>query len=358
MSKCCSKCGCDSTPCNCVTNCPPDTSCVNQLSGRDENCRDRKLVAIPNSIATSKTGKSIKFADGSVDDPIYLNLQEILLAGGIAVIDKKGKLCQIIGKDGDVLVNNAGSWVATPFESRDQLIFKAELLSSSSIGKLAVFDCFANGKMALKILNLKNSFVYLDADGNVTGTDLCDSNPVTSFDAIFGCLDGSISTIVPEDGKLLIGKVSGDKTIWSLDSFAGSMVWRDVPYQIGMKSAGLVGNLGTGEPAATDVGQVTGSFDVTTISIPANAKYVYVFGRCEQTSEAFSMLIQTSITINGFVYCRTAHNLVTESVDRNTIAALPVKLTDNKFTFDLQANTTNAAHSACLASLYILGYSL
>lgn len=174
------------------SSCPDPIVCAPYVEARDSNCVERMIEAVNSSVLAARDGKW-RATTGSVDNPLFLLLQEIASAGGIVGITPEGLVGQIVGKDGDTLINIGGVWTAVQ-PGTLQLCFNNDQISGDTSGHIAIFACGPEGKLCLRKYTKPNCYVKTDADGKIVCGELknCldDTNEVAAGDvAIVGVVN-------------------------------------------------------------------------------------------------------------------------------------------------------------------------
>lgn len=207
-------------------SCCPDTQdFVNAIDGRDRNCKIRRILPAKGFLANLLGSNKAGFLDGSADQPIGANFEQVLSSDGYVIIqtqagrilalkpdDESSQLLSLVW-DGGVLKFAPITFDAT---------FDDATISSVKSGFLAALACSGTGKLTIgKFLPGCEGTRYLtiDAAGNVT----CDTvevgncrnvTAVDELDSLWGCKEGVFSPIVPVEGKTLIGEGASPNTKW------------------------------------------------------------------------------------------------------------------------------------------------
>lgn len=201
--------------------CPDEIVCASYVSVRDHNCAERVIPDKDKSVLSSNSGKW-KARDGSIDDPIFLALQELRSSGGIAAITPEGLVGQIKGEDGDTLINIGGVWTPVP-PGTVQLCFDEEQVGATKTGFIGVFDCGPEGKICLRKFTKPNCMLGTDSNGKIACREfkncLDETDKVTTGDAVLvGSNDGNGKFCfkyleIPTDNKCYEFVINDDKDL-------------------------------------------------------------------------------------------------------------------------------------------------
>lgn len=174
----CTNCLC--TPCECETptettpqteSCPFETKCVSSVVGRDHQCRERRIENQASSLLVSDGGKA-QFKDGSQDAPIDLKYLQSTEAADDGVVTLDGgvikRILPIEDEDDDYVFGSKGGVLQFFPNVKGTHKFNEDQIEPRQTGRLAVFECLPNGKMVLRVLDLKSCLIKTNEEGYVT----------------------------------------------------------------------------------------------------------------------------------------------------------------------------------------------
>lgn len=214
--------------------CPDTTEAGLSLDVRDRNCRIKRLVAERGIVAADERATRIKFTDGSNGRPLFLDVEEITGSDGSVLLQTPSGRILAVVPDGEssqllTLVYDGGQIKFAPV-NYDDLKFTDANLPTAKSGFLAGYSCAADGRVQLAkfIPGCEgNRYLVINEAGEVTcdtrETDDCLGEVAEDgiVDYIFGCKDGKIVKIAPEEGNILQYKDSK----WEMLASAANEVW-------------------------------------------------------------------------------------------------------------------------------------
>ena len=347
------------TSCSCGT-CP---SCLQTCeNGPVETIKEGSFVRVSDRNGLPKNLKNkaasivtvdesgARNSDGSVTDPLLLNLQEMAQAASVTVVATDGVIGKMTPDEtlGITLIFGFKDGVLGFFDATDDPYeFSSARLGEIEAGEILGLECSANGKVRLAklLLNCTGIRGVVVEGGRIRCADQeIDECPAVSdeeeLDSIWGCFEGKWTPILPVEGRRLIG-VAGPKWALEDESIEGFATPR---YFIGQKRSGYTGTpsvVGIVDTPGTS-GLASGTFNMATISnYTTGASVVYVRATTAVENITGANEAKAQVKINGEVIAESWMDTAFQYGYRDSVV-YPVKITSDAFTFELVADAATS----------------